>query len=265
MVESTGGYERSIVAELDAAGLPVVDVNPRQVRDFARATGRLAKTDAIDATVLARFGRAVEPEVRPLPQAETAAVQELLSRRRQIVRMLTAEQNRLKQAHSDRVRRSVKQVAEALKLQLREINDELDRHIESNPVWRARNEAMRTTPGVDPATARTLIVELRELGRCSRQQIAALVGLAPLNRDSGAFRGRRAISGGRATVRCALYMATLTAVRRHPAIKHCYECLRAAGKRAKVALIACARKLLTILNAIIRDRADCFPSVPLPA
>lgn len=265
VIESTGGYERAIVAELHAAGLPVVVVNPRQVRDFARATGRLAKTDAIDAMVLARFGRAIDPEIRPLPQVEAAAVQELLSRRRQVVNMLTAEQNRLKQAHSDRVRRSVEQVIEMLKRQLEEINGDLDRHIESSPVWRARNEALRTVPGIGPATARTLIVELPELGRCSRQQIAALVGVAPLNRDSGMMRGRRTISGGRVSVRCALYMATLTATRYHPAIKRCYERLRDAGKCAKVALVACSRKLLTILNAIIRDSEACHPNLAIPA
>lgn len=265
VIESTGGYEREIVAELSAAALPVVVVNPRQVRDFARATGRLAKTDAIDAMILARFGRAIDPEIRPLPQAEAAAAQELLSRRRQMVKMLTAEQNRLKQAHSDRVRRSVEQVIDMLKRQLEGINDDLDRHIESSPVWRARNEAMRTVPGVGPATARTLIVELPELGRCSRQQIAALVGVAPFNRDSGMMRGRRTISGGRVSVRCALYMAALTAMRYHPAIKRCYERLRAAGKCAKVALVACARKLLTILNAIIRDSKACHPNLPIPA
>lgn len=265
VIESTGGYERSIVAELHAAGLPVVVVNPRQVRDFARATGRLAKTDAIDAMVLARFGRAVDPQIRPLPQVEAAAVRELLSRRRQVVSMLTAEQNRLKQAHSGRVRRSVERVVETLKRQLEEINADLDRHIERRPEWRARNEALRTVPGVGPATARTLIVELPELGRCSRQQIAALVGVAPVNRDSGLMRGRRTISGGRLSVRCALYMAALTAVRHHPAIKRCYERLRAAGKCAKVALVACARKLLTILNAVVRDCQACRADLPSPA
>lgn len=265
VIESTGGYERTIVAELSAADLPVVVVNPRQIRDFARASGRLAKTDAIDAMVLAKFGRAIDPEIRPLPQPEAAAVQELLSRRRQVVNMLTAEQNRLGQTRSDRVRRSVDQVIEMLKRQLEEINDDLDRHIERSPAWRARNEVLRTVPGIGPATARTLIVELPELGRCSRQQIAALVGVAPLNRDSGMMRGRRTISGGRTSVRCALYMATLTAVRYHPAIKRCYERLRAAGKCAKVALVACARKLLTILNALIRDCQPCLADLPISA
>lgn len=257
VVEATGGYERPIVAELGAAGLPVVVVNPRQVRDFARATGRLAKTDAIDALVLARFGRAVKPEVRPLPSAQTAAMQELLSRRRQVIQMLTAEQNRLKQAASKQVRRSVEQVIKLLRRQLVEIDNDLDRHIQNDPAWRARHEALRHVPGIGPATARTLILDLPELGRCTRQQIAALVGVAPINRDSGTFRGRRSTWGGRSSVRAALYMATLTATRCHPTIQACYRRLRAAGKGAKVALVACMRKLLTILNAIVRDDEAC--------
>lgn len=263
VIESTGGYERLIVAELGAAGLPVVVVNPRQVRDFARATGRLAKTDAIDARILAKFGQAVDPAIRPLPPAQTAAVQELLARRRQVVTMLTAEQNRLKQIHSERVRQSVEQVIEFLKHQLDEINDDLDRHVENNAMWRARNQTLRDVPGIGPATARTLVVELPELGRCSRQQIAALVGVAPINRDSGAMRGRRTISGGRPSVRSALYMATLSATKHHPTIKACYERLRSAGKCPKVALVACMRKLLTILNALIRDREECHPKTQI--
>jgi transposase len=253
VIESTGGYERSLVAELAAAGLPVVVVNPRQVRDFARATGRLAKTDAIDAMVLARFGRVIDPPLRPLPPVEAAAVQELLARRRQVMQMLIAEQNRLKQSRSERVHRSVEQVIELLQRQIEQINADLDQHIQDNPEWNARNQVLREVPGIGPVTARTLIVELPELGRCSRQQIASLVGVAPLNRDSGTMRGRRSIWGGRASVRCALYMATLTAIRLHPAIGACYQRLRAAGKCAKVALIACSRKLLTILNALLRD------------
>jgi len=263
VIEATGGYERLIVAELGAAGLPVIVVNPRQVRDFARATGRLAKTDAIDATMLARFGRAVDPPIRPLPTPETTAIQELLSRRRQVVQMLTAEQNRLKQAHSQRVRRSVEQVITLLRSQLEEINDDLDSHVRANPHWHARERAMREVPGIGPATARTLIVELPELGRCSRQQIAALVGVAPINRDSGTLRGRRTTWGGRASVRSALYMATLTAIRCHPTIRAGYHRLRAAGKCAKVALVACMRKLLTILNAIIRDHEAHSPNLPV--
>lgn len=179
--------------------------------------------------------------------------------------MLTAERNRLKQVHSARVRHSLEQVVEMLKHQIKEIDNDLDNHIQTNPLWHARDMALRAVPGVGPATARTLIVELPELGRCSRQQIAAPVGVAPLNRDSGMMRGRRTIWGGRASVRSALYMATLTAIRVHPAIHDFYGRLREAGKCAKVALVACLHKLLTILNAIIRDETACHENLPVPA
>lgn len=253
VIEATGGYERSVVVELAAVGLPVVVVNPRHARDFARATGRLAKTDKIDALMLAQFGLAVEPPQRVLPDEQATAMRELLARRRQVVGMIVAETNRLKQARTDRVRQSVRQVIELLKQQLDQINDDLDGHIQDTPGLRQRRDALRDVPGIGPATARTLLLDLPELGRCSRQQIAALVGVAPINRDSGKMRGKRTTWGGRANVRCALYMATLTASRHHPTIKAYYRRLRDAGKCAKVALIAAARKLLTILNAILRD------------
>jgi transposase len=253
VIEATGGYERSIVAELAASGLPVVVINPRQVRDFARATGRLAKTDKIDALVLARFGAAIEPPQRALPDEQAMALRELLARRRQVVSMITAETNRLGQARTRRVRQSIEMMIETLKRQLAEIDDDLDGQIQDNPDLRERNAVLRDVPGVGPATARTLLLELPELGTCSRQQIAALVGLAPINRDSGTMRGKRTTWGGRASVRCALYMATLTASRYHPDIRLYYRRLRDAGKCAKVALIAAARKLLTILNAKIRE------------
>lgn len=265
VIEATGGYQRPIVAELAAAGLPVAVINPRQVRDFARATGCLAKTDAIDARVLAVFGRAVEPEIRPLPDEQTVALQELVSRRRQVVQMLTAERNRLKQAASARVRRSVKQVIKLLERQLEQINEDLDRHIQQNPLWRARRDALLDVPGVGPATARTLIADLPELGRCSRQQIAALVGVAPFNHDSGRHRGRRSIFGGRPAVRAALYMATLTGIRHHPVIRRHYKRLREEGKLAKVAIVACMRKLVIILNAIIRECEACHQKVQYSA
>ncbi len=254
VIEATGGYERSIVAELAAVGLPVVVVNPRQVRDFARATGRLAKTDKIDALVLAKFGAAIEPPQRVLPDEQAVAMRELLARRRQVVNMITAETNRLKQARTDRVRHSVEQVIDLLKQQLDSINDDLDGQIQSNPELAERNAVLRNVPGIGPATARTLLLELPELGTCSRQQIAALVGLAPMNRDSGTMRGKRTTWGGRASVRSALYLATLTASRHHPTIRAYYQRLREAGKCAKLALTAAARKLLTILNALVRDQ-----------
>ncbi|HHN78800.1 MAG TPA: IS110 family transposase [Phycisphaerales bacterium] len=254
VIEATGGYEWPIVAELAAAGLPVVVVNPRQVRDFARATGRLAKTDKIDALVLAKFGAAVEPPRRALPDEQALAMRELLARRRQVVNMITAETNRLKQARTDRVLRSVRQVIDLLEAQLDAINDDLDSRIRSNPELAERNAVLRDVPGIGPATARTLLLELPELGTCSRQQIAALAGLAPMNRDSGTMRGRRTIRGGRASVRSALYPAALTATRHHPVIRVYDRRPREAGKCPKIALIATARKLLTILNALVRDK-----------
>ena len=255
IVEATGGLERSIVAALAAAELPVVVVNPRQVRDFAKATGRLAKTDAIDAEVLAAFGQAVSPEVRPIAGAEQLAFKELVARRRQLVMMHTAESNRLGQAHDPAVRRSIRTMLRAIERQLLDNEQRMDRAIERSPIWQARKDLLTSVPGVGNQTARTLIAELPELGACSRQRIAALVGVAPLNRDSGHMRGRRMTWGGRASVRTALYMATLVATRWNPIIRDYYQRLLDAGKRKKLALVACMRKLLTILNAMLRDGA----------
>jgi len=254
VLEATGGYERAITAELAAAELPVVVVNPRQVRDFARATGRLAKTDQIDAAVLAEFGRAVRPPQRPMPDAEVEKLREKLARRRQLVQMLTAEGNRLQQAHEASVRKSIRDVQQTLTKQLAHIDDDLQRTIQQTPAWREKENLLRSVPGIGPQTALSLLVELPELGSCSRQQIAALVGVAPLNRDSGKFRGQRTTWGGRPTVRKALYMATLTATRHNPKIRNHYQGLLKAGKRKKVALVACMRKTLCILNAVLRDQ-----------
>ncbi len=255
IVEATGGLERSLVAALAAAELPVVVVNPRQVRDFAKATGRLAKTDAIDAEVLAEFGQAVSPEVRPIAGAEQLAFKELVARRRQLVMMHTAESNRLGQAHDPAVRRSIRTMLRAIERQLLDNEQRMDHAIERSPIWQARKDLLTSVPGVGNQTARTLIAELPELGACSRQRIAALVGVAPLNRDSGHMRGRRMTWGGRASVRTALYMATLVATRWNPIIRDYYQRLLDAGKRKKLALVACMRKLLTILNAMLRDGA----------
>jgi transposase len=230
----------------------VAVVNPRQVRDFARAVGRLAKTDRIDAQVLARFGRAVRPEVRPLPEADAAAIGERLSRRRQILQMLVAERNRLEHARDARVKRSVHSVMRTLEKQIKDLDGDLDQIIRRSPIWRAKEDLLKSVPGVGDITARTLLAEVPELGRCTRQQIAALVGVAPFNRDSGLMRGRRTIWGGRSTVRAALYMAALAATRHNPLIHAVYQRLLAAGKRKKVALVACMRRLLTILNAMMR-------------
>ena len=253
VLEATGGYERAVVAELAIAGLPVVVVNPRQTRDFARAQGRLAKTDAIDAAVLADFGQAIRPPQRPLPDAETQEMQEKLGRRRQIVGMLTAENNRLEHATTKAVRGSIQAVLKLLEKQLQQIEDDLDQNIRQSPVWQAKADLLQSVPGVGQQTTRALLVELPELGACSRQQIAALVGVAPLNRHSGKFRGRRTIRGGRSHVRRCLYMATLVATQWNPRIRAHYQHLLAAGKCKKLALTACMRKLLIILNTMLRE------------
>lgn len=253
VLEATGGYERNLVAALLAIELPVVVVNPRQVRDFAKATGRLAKTDRIDARVLACFARAINPPQRSLPDENTRVLQEKLARRGQLVQMLNAENNRLKQAHSHEVRVSIQQVITLFQKQIDEIDKDLDRLIRESPAWCEKENLLKGVPGVGDQTARQLILNVPELGQCSRQEIAALVGVAPFNRDSGIMRGRRVIQGGRAHVRATLYMATLVATRYNPVLRRHYQKLLAAGKQKKVALIACCRKLLTILNAMIRE------------
>ena len=253
VVEATGGHERSLVAELAAVGLPVVVVNPRQVRDYARATGRLAKTDRIDAAILARFGEAVRPVVRPIPDEQSVQLEELLARRRQVLQMHVAERNRVYTARSDRVRRSIVGVIERLEAELRSIDEDLGDLIRSSPVWREKQNLLKSVPGIGDRTALTLIASLPELGRASRRQIAALVGVAPINRDSGVMRGRRTTAGGRPHVRSMLYMATLSATRHNPRVRAHYKALLAAGKAKKVALVACMRKLLVILNAMLRD------------
>jgi transposase len=254
VLEATGGYERSVVAALLAAKLPVVVVNPRQVRDFARAVGQLAKTDAIDARVLARFAAVIRPEVRPLSDEKVLDLQEELARRRQLVQMRTAESNRLQQARGAAVRRSIEAVLGLIDRQIKDLDDDLDRAIKQSPAWREKVDLLKSVAGVGDQTARCLVVQLPELGRCSRQQVASLVGVAPINRDSGAMRGRRRIGGGRAAIRRVLYMATLTATRYNPVIRACYRRLVASGKAKKVALVACMRKLLVILNAMLRDQ-----------
>jgi len=253
VLEATGGYERLVVAELAAAELPVVVVNPRQVRDFAKATGRLAKTDAIDAKVLALFAVAIQPPLRPLKDRQTQAFSELLTRRRQLIQMHVAESNRLGQAQDRRVQKSIESVLRMLDRQVAAIDEEIDQHLRNSPIWKAKEEVLLAVPGIGPTTVRTLLAELPELGAVSRQEIAALVGLAPFNRDSGRRRGQRMIAGGRAPVRSVLYMATLTATRCNPVIRSYYQHLLARGKRRKVALVACMRKLLTILNAMVRN------------
>lgn len=254
VLEATGGYERALVAELLAAHLPVAVVNPRQVRDFARATGKLAKTDRLDAMVLARFAQMVQPPQRPLPDENMQQLQELLARRRQLVQMHTAESNRLRTATARRVQQSIQSLLDLIDHQLQELDDELQRVIEQTPAWMQKVTLLKSVPGIGDQTARMLLVNLPELGHCSRQEIAALVGVAPINRDSGQMRGRRTTHGGRAIVRCSLYMATLVATRHNPVIRQSYQRLMANGKAKMVALVACMRKLLTMLNAMLRDQ-----------
>jgi transposase len=254
VLEATGGYERPLVAELLVAKLPAVVVNPRQVRDFAKALGKLAKTDRIDAEVLARFAQAVQPELRSLPNAAEQQLKETLARRQQLLAMRTMESNRLQQASAVTVRKDVKSVLEFLDKRLGRIDDELEQLIKQSPAWQEKARLLKSVPGVGEQTARVLIAELPELGTCSRQQIAALAGLAPMNCDSGKWRGQRHIQGGRAIVRSSLYMATLSAIRRNRLLRPYYVRLRSTGKCGKVALTACMRKLLTILNAMLRDQ-----------
>lgn len=253
VLEATGGYERGVVVALGSAGLPVVVVNPRQVRDFARATGRLAKTDAIDARAIAHFAQAVRPAVRPLPDAECREMADLLAHRRSLVHMRTAQTNRLKQTTVERVASDIRKVIELLERQIKAVDDDLDDRIQRSVEWKQKAEILESTPGVGEQTARALIVDMPELGTVSRQEIAGLVGTAPMNRDSGQMRGRRITQGGRGHVRSVLYMATLSATRANPAIRAMYNRLLAAGKVKKVALVACMRKLITILNAMIRE------------
>lgn len=254
VLEATGGFENTVAAAIGAAGVPLAVVNPRQIRDFARATGKLAKTDALDAAAIAHFAEAVRPEPRPIPDAQARALGELVARRRQIIEMMTAERNRRGQLTSTRLIKSVDRLLAVLQKELSDLEAEIDDSIRGTPAWRVNEDLLKSVPGVGSTTARTLLAELPELGTLDRKRIAALVGVAPLNRDSGTLRGRRSIWGGRAQVRAALYMAALTAARRNPAIAALYLRLRNAGKPAKVALTACMRKLITILNAIIRDR-----------
>jgi len=254
VLEATGGFETTVAAALAAADLPLAVVNPRQIRDFARAIGRLAKTDALDAEVIARFAEAIRPEPRPIASAEAQALGELVARRRQILEMIVAETNRRRQLTQPRLIRGLDRHLKALQKELSELEQDIDDQIRGSPVWRDKEDLLTSSPGIGSTTARTLIAELPELGSLDRRKIAALVGFAPFNRDSGTMRGKRHISGGRASVRSALYMAALTAVRCNPPVKALYTRLRAAGKPAKVALVAAAHKLLTILNAMLREK-----------
>ena len=261
VLEATGGFESYAAAALGTAGFNVVIVNPRQVRDFARALGRLAKTDRIDAEVLALFGDRVRPVPRSLPDASLRALEALITRRRQLLEMLAAERNRLAQIDDRDVSKRIQRHVKWLQQELKAIDGDLDDTIRRTPLWRAKDDLLRSVPGVGPVTSYTLIAEFPQLGTLRRKQAAALCGLAPFNVDSGTFAGRRQIWGGRRSVRSALYMAALVATRRNPVIRDFYQRLLRAGKPKKVALIAAARKLLVMLNAILRDRAAWAPQV----
>jgi len=260
VLEATGGYELTVAAALGSAGLPVAVVNPRQIRDFARATGQLAKTDALDAHVIARFAEAVQPPARPLPTAQAQALADLVARRRQLLEMLGAERNRHQQGRDPRLQRQIATHIRWLTKALAELQATLDDTIRTSPLWRAQDNLLQSVPGVGNVTACTLIAELPELGRLERRKIAALVGVAPFNRDSGRWRGRRMIVGGRPTVRSVLYMAALTAIRFNPVIAQFYQRLTTNGRPKKVALTAAMRKLLTILNAMLRDQRSWQPT-----
>jgi transposase len=250
--ESTGGLEMLAVGIASAASLPVVIVNPRQIRDFAKACGLLAKTDKLDAKVIALFGQKIEPEIRPLKDEATQELSALISRRRQLVDMQTAEKNRLSTAPKA-VRECIARHIEWLEQQICSFDDDISRFIQSSPIWKAKEQILTSVKGIGPVTAATLLAALPELGSVSRHKVSALAGLCPYNRDSGKLKGKRSIWGGRATVRSVLYMATLAAVRFNPVIKDFYDRLRKAGKLHKVAITAAMRKLLVILNAMLRD------------
>ena len=253
VLEATGGLQAPLASALAIAGISVAVVNPRQVRDVARATGQLAKTDAIDAQILARFAEAVRPAPRPLPDEATQAFSALLTRRRQLIEMLVAEQHRMRTAPRP-IQRQIQAHLTWLKQQLAMLDEDLTHRIQATPLWREQEDLLRSVPGIGPVVSRTLLGELPELGRLTHKQIAALVGVAPLNRDSGSLRGRRMIWGGRAVVRGVLYMSAVVAARRNPIIKAFYQRLRTAGKAPKVALVACMRKRVTILNAMVKHR-----------
>jgi transposase len=253
VVEATGGLENVLVAALAAARLPVVVINPRLARDFARATGRLAKTDRIDAQMLAHYADAIRPSLRPLPDASTQQLRALVVRRRQLVDMMTAEQSR-RSAAPARVRDSIVQHLNWMRQQLASLDNDLDEMLKASSLWRERDAILQSTPGVGPVLSRTLMAHVPELGELSGKEMAALIGVAPFNRDSGTWRGRRMIWGGRANVRAVLYMSALVATRHNPVIREFYERLLAAGKLKKVALTACMRKLLTILNSMVKHQ-----------
>jgi len=261
VVEASGGYELPLVAACAVAQIPVAVINPRQVRAFAQALGRTAKTDAIDAGILALFGARVQPLPRALPDAETQALAALVARRRQLLEMLHAERLRLTHVATGPVARDLRNHIRWLERRVADVDDEIGGAIQRSPIWRVQDDLLRSVPGIGPTVARTLLADLPELGHLDRRAIAALVGVAPFNRDSGQWRGRRMIWGGRAPVRAALYMAALAATRHNAVLRAFYQRLRSAGKPAKVALVAVMRKLLTIVNAMLKNQTTWHDQV----
>lgn len=261
LLEASGGYERPAAAALAAAELPVVIINPRQARDFAKATGKLAKTDELDARALAHFAEAVRPPVKPLPDEQARELSVVLARRRQVVGMLVAERNRLHGA-APAVRPRIEAHIGFLEAELDDLDTDLERKIRDTPVWREKDDLLRSVPGVGPVVSVTLLAELPELGTLDHKRLAALVGVAPLNRDSGTLRGKRTVWGGRARVREVLYMGTIAATRFNPSIRELYQRLLAKGKPKKVALTACMRKLLCVLNSMLKHRMPWRCSKP---
>jgi transposase len=261
-VEATGGFETVVAAALAGAGLPLVVVNPAQVRHYAQAIGKRAKTDPIDAALIARFAHDTKPDVRPLPDAATQLLADLVARRRQIIEMIVAEKNRERRTAVKRIRKSIARLIGALEKELAEIDAEIDTGVRGSPAWREKEDLLASVPGVGPVTARSLIAELPELGSLDNKQIASLAGLAPYTRQSGQWKGKSMIGGGRKSVRSALFLAALVASRHNPVLKAFRERLVAAGKPKMVAAIAVARKLLTILNAILRDNKPWQPLDP---
>lgn len=260
IAEATGGLEIPLVSALAEAELPIVVVNPRQARAFAKAVGQLAKTDKIDAGVLAHFGEAIRPEVRPVKSRQLQELSALVSRRRQLVEMLTMEKNRLASAAKE-IRKDITAHISWLEKRLKDVDGKLSRTVKICPVWREKDEIMRSVPGVGPVLSRSLLANVPELGKLNRREIASLIGVAPLNRDSGQYSGTRMVWGGRANVRSVLYMATVAAMRWNPVIKSFYQRLIGAGKKFKVAITACMRKLLTIINAMVKSGTMWQPNL----
>lgn len=254
VMEATGGYERMLAGLLTAAAIPLAIVNPRQVRDFAKATNQLAKTDAIDARIIAMFAEATKVQAKPLPSQEVQALRDLIERRRQLVAMRTAEANREKKAENQKVKDNIKSMRRTINQHLTDLDKDLNNRIRKSPAWREAEDLLVSVPGVGQITARTLITEMPELGTANKKQIAALAGVAPMNQDSGKYRGQRHIRGGRGKVRAALYMAALAAIRCNPTLRPFYNRLKSEGKSFKVAITACMRKLLIILNEMMKKK-----------